>query len=85
MSVSIRKVPKELYNCATEELKMAWVKRALKAGSTLSDSGLWLGGVDRPEQLIEKLRKAGVRIETTTMRVVDAADEPHDDVAWRLA
>lgn len=78
-------MPAELYKCATQELQLAWVRRALKAGRTLSDSGLWLGGVDRPATLIGQLRKQGMNIETTSKKILDAADEEHDDLAWRLA
>jgi hypothetical protein len=42
-------VPKHLYQCTNVEMQKAWIKRPLLAGRTLSDSGLWLGGVDRPE------------------------------------
>lgn len=77
-------VPKHLYQCGNVEMQKAWIKRALLAGRTLSDSGLWLAGVDRPEQVVAALRADGLAIETTTASVVDAADETHDDLAWRL-
>lgn len=77
--------PRHLYQCANVEMQKAWIKRALLAGRTLSDSGLWLGGVDRPEKVIAALRADGLAVETTTMSVIDAADEEHIDVAWRLA
>jgi len=77
--------PKHLYACESVATQLAWIERALRAGRTLSDSGLWLGGVNRPESLIARLRKAGLSIETTKKKVLDAADEEHDDLAWRLA
>jgi hypothetical protein len=61
-----------------------WVRQALEAGAVVTDSGLWLAGVDKPQALIASLRRAGLRIKTTRKRVVDAADEAHMDLAWRL-
>jgi len=76
--------PGRLVDCKTVAHQAEWIGRALRAGRTLSDSGLWLGGVNRPEQLIARLRREGLPITTTTKKVVDAADEKHDDLAWRL-
>ncbi len=78
------KTPELLTDCSTVEQQSAWIERALRAGRVVSDSGLWLGGVDRPERVIAQLRKAGCPISTTKKRVVDAADEVHMDLAWRL-
>jgi hypothetical protein len=78
-------VPQQLHQCRTLELQKAWIKRALLAGQVLSDSGLWLGGVDRPEQMVAALCLDGMEVVTTTVKVLDAADEEHQDVAWRLA
>lgn len=64
--------------------KAEWVVAALKAGCTLSDSGMWLGGVDNPQGLIRQLRKQGMGITTTRKRVQDAAGEYHNDLAWKL-
>ncbi|MBG6083142.1 hypothetical protein [Rubrivivax gelatinosus] len=61
------------------------MERKLREGHVLADSQLWLAGVDRPSQVIAEMRRDGLRIETTTKRVVDAADEPHMDLAWKLA
>lgn len=78
-------IPAALYQCTTVDQQKAWIKRALLAGRVLSDSGLWLGGVDHPERLIAALRREGMKVYTTTKKVVDAADEEHDDLAWTLA
>lgn len=80
-----KRIPEKLFNCATSGERLGWIKRALLAGHTLTDTGLWLGGVDRPESAIATLRERGLSIEVTTKKVVDAADEEHDDLAWRLA
>jgi hypothetical protein len=77
--------PRQLYQCETLAMQTAWVRSALLAGRVLSDSGLWLGGVDRPAEVIETLRAEGLLVVTTTKRVVDAADEAHDDLAWTLS
>lgn len=77
-------IPVKLVDCKTVELQVAWIEHALRAGRTPSDSGLWLAGVDRPERVIARLRRAGVPITTTTKRVTDAADEVHNDLAWCL-
>ena len=77
-------VPPRLTDCTTAGLQAAWIERALRAGRTLPDSGLWLAGVDRPGQIIGRLRRKGLAITTTTKKVIDAADEEHDDLAWCL-
>jgi len=82
--MAAKQVPVHLYQCTTEALQLGWIKRALEAGRVLSDSGLWLGGVDRPANLIRKLQSQGMAIERTKKIVVDAADEQHEDLAWRL-
>lgn len=76
--------PLHLYQCATPAAQREWIRRALLAGCTLSDSGLWLAGVDRPAQVIAKLKAEGLVIRETTARIVDAADEEHDDLGWML-
>lgn len=81
MSTTIKE---HLWQCDTRPAQIAWIERALRAGRVLTDSGLWLGGVDRPQDAIASLRKAGVAITTTRKRVVDAADEVHNDLAWKL-
>lgn len=78
-------VPNRLVDCKTPKQQQAWIEAALTAGKALSDSDLWLAGVDQPQRVIAKLRRAGCRILTTTKRVVDAADEEHHDLAWKLA
>lgn len=76
--------PARLVDCTTVDLQAAWVEPALRAGRTLSDSELWLAGVDQPERMVARLRGTGCPITTTTKHVVDAADEAHDDLAWCL-
>lgn len=77
--------PNRLVDCQGADQQAAWIERALRSGRTLSDSELWLAGVDRPEGVIARLRQGGVPIITTKKRVVDAADEVHQDLAWSLA
>jgi hypothetical protein len=77
-------IPDDLHQCHTKELQTAWIKRALLAGRTVSDSGLWLAGVDHPEVVIFNLRESGMRIKVTTKKVTDAANEKHQDLAWVL-
>lgn len=79
-----KQAPEQLYQCKSREDQLAWIERALRAGRTLTDSGLWLAGVDRPQEAMASLRRSGLAIETTSKKVVDAADEEHDDLAWRL-
>ena len=76
--------PTSIVQCKSVAQQAAWIERALRAGRTLSDSELWLAGVDRPEQVIARLLRQGLAITTTTKKVVDAADEEHDDLAWCL-
>lgn len=76
---------KHLWQCTTPKRQLAWIEHALRSGMVLTDSGLWLGGVDRPEEVIAELRKSGMQITTTRKKVVDAADEEHSDLAWKLA
>ena len=77
-------VPARLVDCKGTDQQASWIARSLRAGSTLSDFELWIAGVDRPEAVITCLRGEGCRITTTKKRVVDAADEAHDDLAWCL-
>lgn len=73
-----------LWECKTAEEQEGWIKLALQRGQTLSDSRLWLGGVDRPAAIIAKLINGGMPIKVTTKKVLDAADQEHDDLAWTL-
>jgi hypothetical protein len=82
--MSATQPPTKLTDCESREVQSAWIKRALRKGHTVSDSGLWLGGVDRPQELIAQLRTKGLTITTTKKRVVDAADQAHMDLAWKL-
>lgn len=75
--------PSKLWQCKDFESQCLWVATRLNEGRTLSDPGIWLGGAD-PDAVIRKLRKDGLDIETTRVRVVDAADEEHLSIAWRL-
>lgn len=75
----------KLWECKTTEQQAAWIKQALERGQTLSDSRLWLGGVDKPAAIIAKLMDEGMPIKVTTKKVVDAADQEHDDLAWTLS
>lgn len=75
---------RKLWQCKSLEDQLAWMEKALDAGMTLTDSGLFLGGVDNPEGAIERLIAKGVDIERTTKKVVDAAEIEHDDLAWRV-
>jgi hypothetical protein len=77
--------PERLVECRTVALQRAWIERALRSGQTLSDASLWLAGVDRPAEVIASLQRDGVAIKRTTKRVVDAADQAHEDLAWCLA
>lgn len=74
----------KLWECKTTEEQADWIKQALERGQTLSDSRLWLGGVDKPAAIIAKLMDGGMPIKVTTKKVVDAADQEHDDLAWTL-
>lgn len=76
--------PVRLVDCKGADQQVAWIEHALRAGRTLSDSELWLAGVDRPQAVIARLRRGGCPITTTRKRVVDAADEVHSDLAWCL-
>lgn len=76
---------KKLTSCTTVDEQMEWVKAALLHGKTLTDLSLWLGGVDRPDRLIARLRRQGVSIKTTRKTLVDAAGEAYVDLAWRAA
>ena len=84
MQATLNQAPKYLWQCQTGDAQAAWIERALRAGRTVSDSGLWLGGVGNPQSLIARMRKSGLQIQTTTKRIVDAAGEVHNDLAWRL-
>jgi hypothetical protein len=70
---------------ALTDQKVQWVEAALRAGHVCTDSGLWLGGVDHPDEMIRALRKKGVPIKTTHKHIQDAGGEWHKDLAWRLA
>ena len=77
-------VPSRLVDCKTVMSQRSWIARALRAGQVLSDTELWLAGVDEPERLIAQLKSDDLQIVTTTKRMMDAADEAHDDLAWCL-
>jgi hypothetical protein len=76
---------KFLWQCATTQRQLVWIKRALRSGMVLADSDLWLSGVNKPSEVIDVLMRAGMQIETTRKRVTDAAGQKHNDLAWKLA
>jgi hypothetical protein len=59
----------------TEADRKERVRQALLRGRTLTDPGLWIGGIRDPQKLIARLRKDGMQIETTYVRTVDAAGD----------
>lgn len=65
--------------------KVAWVRAALLAGFTVSDTGMWVAGVDNPQGLVRKLRKEGMAVLTTRKRLQDCEGVWYNDLAWRLA
>ncbi len=77
-------LPAKLAYCATHEQRLAWVRAALLGGRTVTDVGLWLGGVDDPKALVRQIMREGVRILTFRKKVRDAADECGTVMAWRL-
>ena len=78
----------KLFNCKSESEQGAWAVEHLKEGGRIHDISLWLGGVDRPMQIVAKVKmilRAAGRIVTKaieTVRDVDAED--HRVLAWRL-
>lgn len=78
-----RAVPQHLWQCKDFDTQCRWVAARLHEGLTLTDPGIWLGGAD-PDKVIRKLRAGGLEIKTVRKRVVDAADEAHMSIAWRL-
>ena len=70
-------VSERLYECVTHEAQLCWIRKALQRGEVVTDIGLWLGGVNRPEALIKLLANKGMKICETTKEVKDAADEKH--------
>lgn len=78
-----RAIPKHLWQCNDFDAQCRWVAARLHEGMTLTDPGIYLGGAD-PDKVIRKLRGGGLEIKTVRKRVVDAADEAHMSIAWRL-
>jgi hypothetical protein len=74
-----------LWQCKTRPRQLLWIQRALKSGMVLTDSDLWLGGVDRPAEAMQELRKMGLHVEATRKQITDAAGQKHNDLAWKLA
>lgn len=76
-----------LYNCKTSDEQIAWAVTHLKRGGRVYDIGLWLGGVDRPMQLIRDtkiaLRAEGWVVTKALEPVRDAANEEHMMLCWR--
>ena len=77
-------LPGKLAYCTSDALRIEWVRAALGCGATLTDVGLWLGGVDDPSGLIRSLIREGMVIVTFRKRTRDAAGDQCTVVAWRL-
>jgi hypothetical protein len=59
------------------------MREALLAGKVLSDTRLWLAGVDEASREIRLLRRSGMKIATTKIEIIDAEGEASMDLAWR--
>lgn len=55
---------KHLWQCTSRQRQLEWIAHALRSGMVVTDSGLWLGSVDRPEAAIAELRTSGMQIGT---------------------
>ena len=77
-------LPTKLAYCLTEEQRLAWVRAALLAGRTVTDVGLWLGGVDDPKALVRRIMRGHCPVLTFSKKVQDAAGECCTVMAWRL-
>lgn len=77
-------LPQKLAFCSSFDEQVAWCRRALEQGRTLTDPGLWISGCN-PDKVIRKLRRQGLAIKTVYVKTVDAAGEVHPrTLAWRL-
>ena len=77
-------LPRKLAYCATDEQRLSWVRAALLAGRTVTDVGLWLGGVDDPKALVRQIMRENFPVLTFRKKVLDAAGECCTVMAWRL-
>jgi len=77
-------LPGKLAFCRTEGERLAWVRAALVRGQTLTEVGMWLGGVDEPKDPIRALIHEGLPIATFRRKLTDAAGDPCTVMAWRL-
>lgn len=77
-------LPAKLAFCRDAAQRKAWVRGKLECGGVVTDVGMWLAGQDEPNELIRSLIRDGLRIITFRTTVVDASDERHTTLAWRL-
>ena len=77
-------LPRKLALCRSPAQQLEWVRAALGLGKTVTDVGLWLGGVDEPKELIRCLIREGGRVITFRKKLTDAAGEACTVMAWRL-
>jgi hypothetical protein len=81
-------MPVKLFNCMSESEQATWAVEHLKKGGRIHEILLWLGGVDRPMQIVAKvkliLRAEGHIVTKAIEAVRDVAGEDHDVLAWRL-
>lgn len=77
-------LPTKLAFCRDAAQRKAWVRGKLECGGVVTDVGMWLAGLDEPKELIRSLLRDGLRIITFRKTVVDASDERHTTLAWRL-
>lgn len=73
-----------LWQCDTDALREEWVLSALRAGHTLSDCEVFVGGADM-DKIVRSLRRNGEKLKRVTKRIIDAEGRSFDDVAWVLA
>jgi hypothetical protein len=78
----------KLYNCNSEDEQISWAVDHLKKGGRLHDIALWLGGVDRPMEIIAgakvTLRTEGKILTKAMEKVYDTEGKEHEVLAWRL-
>jgi hypothetical protein len=77
-------LPPKLAFCRDSAQRKAWVRGKLECGGVVTDVGMWLAGLDEPKELIRSLIRDGLRIITFRKTVLDASDERHTTLAWRL-
>jgi hypothetical protein len=78
-----------LHDCTSEEDRVSWAIGHMGKGGRITDTGLWLGGVDYPMQLIAaiktRLRTSGRVMSKAMERMFDAEGIEHEVLAWRLS